>query len=669
MYVYHYAQFLYRLKKISQEEYATYGHWYSELLDMENFHSRLPSEQVTILFLNLCESIVSENKHTFLQRKMYAKASPEIEAYFTSYKKDLEEFIHLSSENLYSDIQNEAFTKMRNAYTAFFLNDHKYIAVQEILDNHLKLNLHRSLPKMLQFKFGPISLFNVTGVIKDMFFDLNKRPAGHFKEDDPNLPSFKKKRAFIYPESAQYWHDLSLTEREELIEHVQAELSAPRYEKALYQVKKRTLNQWFNLINLITAPILVWSIEKQEIVPQWNVFGDRQAQSYIDAHKKKEKERDKERRILKKHLQAISKISTLQRVEIYLKKNNPQFSFHEFQQRWEYEYEKRKDILIHRQKYLDSRMKEFGISESSISYARKNLLLHEMLKIETEVKPYTTYVKKAFQTALPIRKKVTFSAYRHNSDGVEFDPYTLYNHEKWIRADVMKVMESKIERGEAIQINTFCLDFSGSMDHTRMRNLFKILYLLVLGLEDRKSYDAFHFFSDYFIDVVDFTSTYTDKKVLFKIIRHITNTFQDNVLYGGKGGTNISDGISRSHEKMEEFIVDFRKTNPTANIVSSIFVITDGEPNWGITDIPRLSEFIEELRQDGDVEIKGIFIKSEDEESVELMEDIFGADHFIETSDFKEGVNKFVSIMTETYKEQRKKYKWKLKKQKLGIRE
>ena len=139
----------------------------------------------------------------------------------------------------------------------------------------------------------------------------------------------------------------------------------------------------------------------------------------------------------------------------------------------------------------------------------------------------------------------------------------------------------------------------------------------------------------------------------------------------------MSDGIKMSHQKMKTFVEEFRRTNPKANIVSSIFVITDGEPSLGITEIPKLREFIEEKRLDGDVEIKGIFIKSKQDEKFKtirevseessladsssfndsIMSEIFGEDHFVETSDFRDGVDKFVKIMTETYKQQRKSYK------------
>lgn len=98
-------------------------------------------------------------------------------------------------------------------------------------------------------------------------------------------------------------------------------------------------------------------------------------------------------------------------------------------------------------------------------------------------------------------------------------------------------------------------------------------------------------------------------------------------------------------------------------------MITDGEPSLGISEIPLLNAFIDEKRKDGDVEIKGIFIKSVEDTDVGLLEGIFGENHYVETTDFQDGVSKFVRIMTDTYKQQRKSYKWKRKKRKLGLTE
>ena len=141
----------------------------------------------------------------------------------------------------------------------------------------------------------------------------------------------------------------------------------------------------------------------------------------------------------------------------------------------------------------------------------------------------------------------------------------------------------------------------------------------------------------------------------------------NDIKYGGSGGTNISDGVGKSYSKMQSFLKGYTKANPRTNIVSSIFVITDGEPSMGIIDIPELNDYLNQLRKEGDVEIKGIFIDSENEIQIEIMEEIFGADNYVETTDFKEGVNKFVRIMTQTYKKQRRDYKWKKKKQKIGL--
>ena len=414
---------------------------------------------------------------------------------------------------------------------------------------------------------------------------------------------------------------------------------------------------------------MYWKTDGEKCYPQWNLFEDDQAKNLREVYKQKQKEVKEEKKLLEKHLKALMQLDSVEDLIAYKEKNSLYFTNDQFQIRWEEEFENLLNRIKHKEKYFASRMKEFGIHEARMNKKQKTIWLKEMLKIEEEVKPYIKYVRKAFQTALPIRRNVIFSNERHVNDGVEFDPNTIFDQEKWIRADVMKVMESKVERGEAVQINTFCLDYSGSMKHDRMRNLFKILYLLVLGLEDRKSYDSFHFFSNNFIEVVNFSEAYTNRKVLFSIMQQIATLIVGEVHFFGEGGTNISDGVIKSHRKMSKFVKEFKTKNPDANIVCSIFVITDGEPSLGVIDIPDLNAIIQELREDGDVEIKGIFINSEDDVSMDLMSDIFGEDNYIETTDFEEGVNKFVKIMTETYKKQRKAYKWKLKKQKLGLKE
>jgi len=681
-YLVYYVKFLRKLKLEAYSQYEVLGSWFSEQLDQDDFHQRLPSEQVTILMFNQCESMVSETVDQWHKQRIYFKATTKVEAFFSKYKNDFdqvfgEEEVASTEEDLRQENESESnktkeesggfSDNIKDDFVSLFKLDNERFFVQELLDNQSNINLASVLPLLSQVKYGPASLFNFSGVIKDKVFNKKERPAGDFREHDEDLPVYFRPKEITYPNNVQYWFDLDSADRKEVFEIVNQNASVELLGEAERVAKQRSQDYLINLINLITAPILYWNRIDSKIFPQWNLFSDDEAENFREIYRQKKVSKVVEKIMLEEHLKALFLLNTVEEINAYIAQHNPLFSYQKFHKTWELELNKLITRITQKKKYYDSRMREFGIYDAKINKKNKVTYLEEMLAIEEEVKPYINFVKQAFQTALPIRKKVSFSDYRHSNDGVEFDADTLFDQEKWIRADVMRVMESHIERGEAIQINTFCLDFSGSMVHDRMRNLFKILYLLVIGLEDRKSFDSFHFFSNTFIEVADFDESYTDRKVLFKIMTKISQIDSLGVHFGGLGGTNISDGVAKSHEKMKDFISEFQKSNPEANIVTSMFVITDGEPSLGITNLVELNEFIESKRQDGDVEIKGIFIKSEDDFDFELMDDVFGEGNFVETNNFEEGVNKFVKIMTETYKAQRKAFKWKQKRQKLGL--
>jgi len=166
-------------------------------------------------------------------------------------------------------------------------------------------------------------------------------------------------------------------------------------------------------------------------------------------------------------------------------------------------------------------MREFGIDKADESEFRRNLWLDEMLKIEEEVRPFMSYVRKAFSAALPVGTTIEFDPYRHRHDGVEF-----------------KLSEEE----------------------------------------------------------------------------------------------------------------------PDLKFVTSLFVLTDGQPTMGITDLDKLNAFIEEKRQDGDVSIKGIFLKHEDDAS-DMISRIFGREHAVASTTFKQTVTTFVQIMGRTYRAQRREFR------------
>jgi len=252
----------------------------------------------------------------------------------------------------------------------------------------------------------------------------------------------------------------------------------------------------------------------------------------------------------------------------------------------------------------------------------------------------------------------TPTPYRHRHDGIEFDPDTLQDSDKWLRGDVMKTLRSRKDYAPITQVNTFCLDYSRSMTHELMRNLFKTVFLLVMGLESRKTYDAIHFFGSGFHEVAGFgnTDVYTDRKLLFRVLRNVAQQGGGKITYGGIGGTNISAGVAESHKRLHAFVKELREEDPEANLVESLFVLTDGQPTMGITDLPELRAFIDEKRKDGNVAIKGIYLKHPDDKS-DFITQIFGPQNAVSASSFEDTVTTFVEVMGKTYREQRRKFK------------
>jgi len=128
------------------------------------------------------------------------------------------------------------------------------------------------------------------------------------------------------------------------------------------------------------------------------------------------------------------------------------------------------------------------------------------------------------------------------------------------------------------------------------------------------------------------------------------------IVYSGTGGTNISAGVQKSHEKLKVFAEKLSEEEPDLKFVTSLFVLTDGQPTMGITDLDKLNAFIEEKRQDGDVSIKGIFLKHEDDAS-DMISRIFGREHAVASTTFKQTVTTFVQIMGRTYRAQRREFR------------
>ncbi len=469
----------------------------------------------------------------------------------------------------------------------------------------------------------------------------------------PNLsPSFKN----WIDEAEYYWYELEEEDKLEFRNSTEEHLTYSQIET----LKKIAQNRWDlhleKISSEILAPFIFWKKETEDWMPRFNLMPHQASKTLEIKFQKKIETELLELELLEKMLSELYTKQTLTGIRNFTNTTRS-FKLSFIKQKWNDSLSAHILNVKNRDNYRLRRMQEFGIVEGDeIVNRRKDIWLDEMLEIEKEIRPYVLYVKNAFQGALPVRKTVEFDPYRHSFDGVEFDPETIQDQEKWLNGEVMKSLRIKVDKEPVEQINAFALDSSGSMKHEKMRNLFKLCYLLVLGLEDRKTYDAFHFFSTYFIETANFTHNYTKRNLLFKVLRNISKIKDGKVLYAGKGGTNISAGVVECHQRIQNFISDKNLDRAGKKYLTSIFVITDGEPSAGILDIDLLREKIVEKRAENNTAIKGIYIKPKGEESM-FMEQIFGANNYVETEDFDNAIERFVQIMTATYKEQRKKLK------------
>ena len=422
-------------------------------------------------------------------------------------------------------------------------------------------------------------------------------------------------------------------------------------------------SQGIEILNQLCAPFFRVDMKGGRIVPCFETLSSLDFNSTIKAFQSKQELRRKQEDYLQYLMKRITKIYSFE--ELALEFESYKFSFSDLQESWNSHYEAAKRSLDIRLKFRHAKMEEYGILDTKVMSGHgKDSWLDELLQIEEEVAGYTIFVKEAFAQALPVRRISKFHAIRRTIDGVEVDPEALLVPEKYLRAEIMKPMTSVKDYKNIHQLNTFCLDTSGSMNHERMRNLFKLLYLLVLGLEDKVSYDSFHFFSNKFVSGVEFGTGFTNKKVLFKILTSISTLKNGKVIYSGTGGTNIGDGMKKSYERIQEFGEKLVAKYPDILIVKSMFVISDGEPSLGLINLDDLKELVEKQREESNISINGLYIFPE-EEATSYMTDIFGASHAIEADNFDQTVTGLVNLMIREYKQQRIDHKWRLKAQKL----
>ncbi|WP_020568112.1 vWA domain-containing protein [Neolewinella persica] len=620
------------------------------------FSHRLPSEQCLELLLLLCRRPYGEHWDESVFDRLLAQAHPEVRTFMHQHRMVLE-----------AGLANNMSERSAAAETDFYeccRADISRVGVQEMLDDAAGSGLHQRLPSYLREIYYPGTGKSVADRVRSL--------AGSLSFMRRLLPSSSTAPAAA-PDYALTWHPLAAEDRTNWYELKDVEFMAAS--KELRPDESRVLHRWEaylgSILNHLTAPVFRWeATEDGRILPAWNLPSPAITLAAWKQSNQRLELEEEEMEKLEKWLVHLARVPSLSGLKRFLEKA-PAFRSPLVARRWRQARQQHRNTLNNRGKYRTQRMREFGLLNSEESEFRKGLWLDEMLKVEEEVRPYMAYVRKAFQAALPIGSTIEFDPYRHRHDGIEFDPETVQDQDKWLRGDVMKTLRSKRNFAPITQVNTFCLDYSRSMTHELMRDLFKVVFLLVMGLEGRRSYDAIHFFGSDFYEVVGFNDgqSFTNRSVLFRVLRNISEVHTHRVIYGGVGGTNISAGVDKSHEKLKTFTEELSRNHPEMNFVSSLFVLTDGQPTIGIYDLEELGAFIEGKRRDGDIAIKGIYLKPPQDTS-DFMTRIFGAEHAVEATTFDETVRTFVHVMARTYKAQRKSFRAAEKRQRmLGRRE
>lgn len=639
-YIWSYA----RLLAVARREHAEIRPLLRQLPGARTFTQRLPSEQCFELLLLLCRRPYGEHWDESTFDRLLAQAHPEVRTFMHQHRMVLETGL--------ANNMPERSMKAKVGFIKCCEADLPRVGVQEMLDNVAGSELYLQLPGRLREAYGFDKGKTVADRVRSLTSGLSfvRRLLPSISTAPAAAPDYAPAWQPLMEEEATGWYELTAAEYALAIDQLPSDTSLVTYRWEAYLGR---------VISQLTSPVFRWEIsEDNRVLPAWNLPADpsmtRAAWKRYNDQLKLEKE---ERKKLENLLIRLPKVPSLSGLRSFVGKA-PIFRSPAIARRWRLAREEHRRALSNRGLYRTQRMKEFGIIDSEESEFRKGLWLDEMLNIEEEVRPYMAYVKKAFQAALPTGSTIEFDPYRHRHDGIEFDPETVQDQDKWLRGDVMKTLRSKRNFAPITQVNTFCLDYSRSMTHDLMRDLFKVVFLLIMGLEGRRSYDAIHFFGSDFYEVVGFRKGqgFTNRSLLFRVLRNISEVHTHRVIYGGVGGTNISAGVDKSHSKLKSFTEELGQNYPEMNFVSSLFVLTDGQPTIGIFDLEDLGAFIEGKRADGDIAIKGIYLKPPQDTS-DFMQQIFGAEHAVEATTFDETVRTFVRVMARTYKAQRKTFK------------
>lgn len=570
---------------------------------------------------------------------------------------------HLDEIILFTQSDSKATKQLEKALMKFGEADRWLYTLQEFIDNQSGLHLIKSLPKSLQDEIQNTFNISIKDRLKNILGErsvLDRIKSATSKDVNNTIPPLNTPILEEENTLQNYWYEISDTIQDKIKTAID---DLPNNKRALIydQANERFRNKLTNIANIVLFPLFRIEESPNGAILQLNVHDETKATLLTKLHWEKERIIHEEQEILKKLIKQLYQKQYPSEVN-QLAKNSAKFNSQKIQEEWDNVWQQYATTLSNRLSYRKGRMVELGIlSPHEEVSARKEIWLNEMLKIEEEIKPYVAYVKKAFAAVLPVNTTVDFDPYRHKFDGIEFDPMTILDQRKWLQGDIMHSLRHKSSIGHIEQVNCFCLDYSGSMDHERMRGLFKMLYLLILGLESRKSYDSLHFFSTHFIPTSEFRDGYTNRALMFDILRRVAKIKNHQIEYGGSGGTNISEAIGQCHGKIVTFTNHLRRTDPSIKIASSLFVITDGDPTLGIIDPKELASFVDEKRKSTGVRINGLYLNPNFVKS-ESIKIIFGEGNYVESFEFDDMVHSFVQMMISTYEQQRKEYRWNEKK-------
>ena len=656
-----YAKFLKEVKAKNIKGFKEITKVLAQTISAANFNQKLPSAQIWALLQSEFQVYYFNGMTAVEQETLVKNAHQSVQDYWTIYKDSVRFIV----ENGYPAISKRSIGNRKMIYSGkdtakafynLFLEELEWVKIQEIIDPQFE-NKYTALPlDNTRWKFRTDRVQDTATAMKQAIGD--KSILDRIKENSTATVELKKP-LFTRPSKdwlsteGQKWYDFTIEERKELLVSAENDLNHFQQDEVASNAQKRWNVYLESFANQIFSPFFYWTSVEDNLVPQWNVLPTKKAHELSKAFEETLSIEIKEKAKLEKYITYLYTKKTLAKTQEFVDQIKP-FRFDHLQQQWDKAAKAQLLSIRHKGAYRLRRMEEFGMLKSNKAPDKKlEVWLDELLQIEKEVGPYIPFVQQAFLMALPSKTSVEFDPYRHSHDGIEFDPETTQDQHKWLRGEVMKSLRVRSGKADAEQVNAFALDFSGSMRHKRMRNLFKILYLMVLGLEDRKSYDAFHFFGTDFIETVNFSNDYTNKSLLFRVLKQIARIDYEGVRYGGIGGTNMSQGIIGCHDRIKVFAKKLKEKYPKRFFLKSIFVITDGEPSLGIHIPEALNLVINKKRKDGNIAIKGIYLRPEDEKFASFMERIFGKDQFVETDDFAEAINRLVFIMTQTYKQQR----------------